>query len=156
LTAWLCRFHRQVSFGRPTWGSGDWMLDVWIEKPLQLLETTFPLDPHVERLFAATRQRARELLGIPLPIVLSNWSLSLGNVIQRGDGIAVYDWETVSRGLPLIDLVYFSIDWGRRRRRDLASSWRKTFAELLIGPPKEPIGRAIAASFARYMNELEI
>jgi hypothetical protein len=156
VTEWLCRFHRQVSFGRPIWGGSEWALDEWIEKPLRVLETAFPLDRHVEHLFGGMRQRARELSGIPLPFVLSNWSLSLGNVIRRGEGIGVYDWETVSLGLPLADLVYFSIDWGRHLRPDLAASWRNTFAELLTGPPKEPVGNAIAASIALYMSELEI
>jgi hypothetical protein len=156
VTDWLCRFQLQNSFGRPAWGGEEWSLDKWVEGPLRLLQREFVLKPEEEHLFAATRRAARGLVGTPLPIVLSNWSFSLGNVCRSAEGIGVYDWETVTRGLPLADLLYFLIDWGRLMSRELASSWRKTFVDLSIEPPKGRIARAVHRSVARYLAELEI
>ncbi|HEY3204978.1 MAG TPA: phosphotransferase [Thermoanaerobaculia bacterium] len=156
VTAWLCRFQLENSFGRPAWGSEVWSLDEWVEEPFRLFEREFVLRPEEERLFAAARRAARALVGTPLPLVLSNWSFSTGNVCRSAEGIGVYDWETITRGLPLADLLYFLIDWSRLMRRDLASSWRKTFVGLLIEPPRGRVIRAVQRSIARYLAELEI
>lgn len=156
VTGWLCRFHLANSFGRPLWGSEGWSLEEWVEDPLRFLEREFVLRPDEERLFAATRRAARALVGSPLPLVLSNWSLSAGNMCRSNREIKVYDWETVTRGLPLADLHYFLFGWGRLVSKELASSWRRTFIDLLIEPPRDRITRAVDRSLARYLAELEI
>jgi len=156
VTAWLCRFQLANSFGRPHWGGEDWSLERWVEAPLRHLEREFALSPEVESLFVATRRAARKLVGSPLPLVLSNWSFSRGNVCRSAQGIAVYDWELVSRGLPLVDLTYFLIDWGRLVQKASAASWRGTFRDLLIEPPGDRVSRAIDRSVSSYLAALAI
>lgn len=156
VTAWLCRFQLANSFGCPTWGGEDWLLEKWVEAPLRHLEGEFALPPDVERLFAATRKAAQKLVGLPLPLVLSNSSFSSGNVCRSAQGIAVYDWETASRGLPLVDLMYFLIDWGRLVQKASAASWRKTFRDLLIEPPSDRVSRAVDRSVSSYLAALAI
>jgi len=156
VTAWLCRFQLANSFGRPAWGGEDWSLEKWVETPLRHLEREFALSPDVENLFAATRRSAQKLVGSPLPIVLSNSSFSRGNVCRSDHGIAVYDWELVGRGLPLVDLMYFLIDWGRLVQKASAASWRRTFRDLLIDPPGDRVSRAVECSVSSYFAALAI
>ena len=157
VTEWLCRFQISNQFGRPAWGSAEWSLERWVEGPLRLFEREFTLTRNEERLFAATREAARALVGIPLPVVLSNWSFSLGNVCRTDDRILVYDWETVTRGLPLADLVYFLMDWGRLMRKGASASWKISFRQLLVEPRKnDRISTALQRSMARYFVELDI
>ena len=156
VTAWLCRFQLANSFGRPQWGGEEWSLEKWVEAPLRHLEREFALPPDVESLFAATRRAAQKLAGSPLPLVLSNSSFSRGNVCRSAHGIAVYDWETVGRGLPLVDLMYFLVDWGRLVQKASAASWPRTFRDLLIDPPGDRVSRAIDRAVSTYFAALAI
>jgi hypothetical protein len=138
-------------FRPPEVGGEEWSLEKWVEAPLRHLEREFALSPDVENLFAATRRAAQKLMGSPLPLVLSNWSFSRGNVCRSAQGIAVYDWETVGRGLPLVDLMYFLVDWGRLVQKASAASWRRTFRDLLIDPPGDRVSRAVDRSVSSYL-----
>jgi aminoglycoside phosphotransferase (APT) family kinase protein len=156
VVAWLCEFQVANAFGAPAWGSDRWSLGQWIEDPLRKLESEFAPLPSVERLFAGIRRAATRLVGAPLRMVLSNWSFSVGNVSRRNGSIAVYDWETVAPGLPLTDLIYFLVDWGRLVRGPSGADWRTSFRDLLIAPPAHRVSAAVQASVDRYLAALGI
>jgi aminoglycoside phosphotransferase (APT) family kinase protein len=156
VVAWLCEFQIANAFGSPTWGSDRWSLGQWIEDPLRRLESGYSGLPSVERLFAGIRRAAARLVGAPLAMVLSNWSFSVGNVCQHNGRIAVYDWETVAQGLPLTDLIYFLVDWGRLVKERSGADWRTSFRDLLIAPPVDRVSAAVQNSIDRYLAALGI
>jgi len=150
VVAWLGEFQVANSFGAPAWGGAQWLLDQWIETPLRKLETEFAESARAASLFAGIRRAAARLIGTPLPMVLSNWSFSVGNVCRNSDGVAVYDWELVARGLPLTDLIYFLVDWGRLVKRPRAD-WSTSFRELLVAAPADRVSDAVQNSIDYYL-----
>jgi hypothetical protein len=156
VVGWLCAFQAANSFGVGTWGGELWPLEKWIEEPLRTLEAKYTLPPDVERLFTKVRVAARSLIGTPLPMVLCNWSFSVGNVCRLEGGVSVYDWETVASGLPFTDLEYFLVDWGRLMKPRYDRDWRVLFRDLLVDRPTDRVSRAVRRSIDRYFATLGI
>jgi hypothetical protein len=153
---WLGRFHRQAQVGRPPWDSSA--LERLLEQPLSNYRTALGAHPDERRLFDLLRQRAKTLIGVPLPIVWAHPDLTGANVLVQGRRITVIDWSGAIPRLPLYDLLYYVmlVASGPESRRRPEARFR-LFREIFVpsGPP-EAMTRDVRAAVRQYMKSLEI
>jgi aminoglycoside phosphotransferase (APT) family kinase protein len=102
---WLQKFHREAQVTRDPWSPAA--MQRWVEEPCSRYEAAFGERPDEKRLFEAVRERARDLLGMPLPIVWAHPDLTGANIHVDGRRITVIDWSGAAPRLPLFDLLYF-------------------------------------------------
>jgi aminoglycoside phosphotransferase (APT) family kinase protein len=157
---WLTEFHAQSRVELRPWGESE--REEWVERPLAAYEETFGVTAAESALFAQTRRIARELLGLPLPIVWQHGDFSSLNVLRSGSTISVLDWESAAPGLPLEDLLYFVTRW-LLRARSSATNGKRWSAAAATDPfrqffldldSREPDVGAARAAIAAYVDRL--
>ncbi len=153
---WISEFHRQALVSRKPWDRAA--LQQWVEEPVASYRSAFGMQPAEERLFGAVRQRARTLLGVPLPIVWAHPDLTGANIHVDGRQITVIDWSGATARLPLFDLLYFVMLWtcrirGLRGTGARLRCFRGLFIELEHG---DGIVKAVREAIGQYMARLEI
>jgi hypothetical protein len=149
--AWLCEFHCQTQLKRSPWGDSE--LREWVERPLAAYEQAFGVTADERRLFARVRQRASSLVGIPAPTVLVHWNFSLSHLFRTAHEITVVDWEGVSPGPFLFDLLFFVMRWNYTVRylRGRAARLRGFRDLFCAAKPTDSVARAAHRAIAEYM-----
>ncbi len=153
---WISDFHRQAQLSREPLDRTA--LRELIEEPLSKYRDAFGLTSGEERLFAAVRQRARGLLGMPLPVLWAHPDLTASNIHICGRQVTVIDWSGATPRLPLFDLLYFVMLWTEavKRERGLAARLRR-FRETFIGCGEaDTVVNAVREGVRRYLESLEI
>jgi hypothetical protein len=168
--AWLTAFQRESRVELRRWDSDE--IERSLEVPLSEYEQAFGATAPEARLFARLRAQARELVGLPVPVVWQHGDFSSYNVLRSGRAIHVVDWEAAAPALPLDDLLYFVTRWLYRahgvtpehvgdtlaelRASGGADSFR-SFGRLFLEPvADDPAVSAARAALASYLRSLEI
>ncbi|HZO96601.1 MAG TPA: hypothetical protein VFB42_04435, partial [Gaiellaceae bacterium] len=126
--AWLVAFQRESRLELRRWDSDE--IARSLEAPLAAYEQAFGATAAEALLFARLRAQARELLGLPVPIVWQHGDFSSYNVLRSGRAIHVVDWEAAAPALPLDDLLYFVTRWLYRAHGVTPERVGDTLAEL--------------------------
>jgi Ser/Thr protein kinase RdoA (MazF antagonist) len=153
---WLGKFHRQAQVSRQPWDQSA--LERLVELPLSNYRAAFGSHPDERRLFDFIRQRAKTLIGVPLPIVWAHPDLTGANVLVQGRRITVIDWSGAIPRLPLFDLLSFVVlvasgPGSKRRPEARLRRFREIF---ILSDRPEGTTLDIRAAVWRYMKSLEI
>lgn len=154
--SWLTELHRRTESARAPWGEQE--IAAWIEEPCSAFRRRFGSGREEERLFAAAREWADRLRGLPLPLVLRHRDFTPWNLLRDGRRLRVLDWEGVRPGPPLCDLLHFLTHWGELARRAASPETRlRAFRDTLVAPrPDDPVTAAAARAVADYCGGLRI
>ena len=127
---WLSAFHQATRARTMSWDRHA--IASWIDRPLADYIRELQVGEPERSLFARVRERALDLAGLELPVVLVHNDFNPWHVYRSGERISVIDWEFVGenlaerQGLPLCDLIYFATHWYHLARglRDESSQLR--------------------------------
>lgn len=153
---WISEFDRQAEVSRKPWDQAS--LRRWVEDPVARYRSAFRVRPAEERLLAAVHQRARALLGMPLPVVWAHPDLNPANVLIFDHEISVIDWSGAAASLPLFDFLYFVMLWAREldAERGLESRLRQFRAIFIARGKADAVTMVIREAIRRYLNRLAI
>jgi hypothetical protein len=88
-------------------GDGTWFANI-VEDPLRYFAETFPVREDEAAMIARTRDIVAPLRNAGLPFVCEHGDLSHPNLILRGRGVGIIDWELAQMdGLVAYDLFIF-------------------------------------------------
>ncbi len=153
---WLTEFHEKTVVRRIPLGSAG--IDAWVEGRLAAYERAIELTEAEQRLFGEVRRRAISLAGTLIPIVWCHRAFSPWNICRTGGEVRVTDWEEAEPGLPLVDLLYFSLRWSHQARKPRRLEDRLVLLRELFCEPARG-DRAfvpVHAAIGEYMKRLEI
>jgi hypothetical protein len=148
---WLTEFHCQTQLKRSQWGDAE--LREWVETPLAAYEQAFGVTASERRLFARVRRRASSLVGIPVPTVLVHWNFSMSHLFRTAHEITVVDWEGISPGPSLFDLLFFVMRWNYTVRYLRGSDARlRGFRDLFCASKRtDSVATAAHRAITEYM-----
>jgi hypothetical protein len=112
---WLRVFHSRCPASREVWTEKDFAR--WVGQPLARYAEATNATRFEEELIARAIALGRSCIGRPIPIVWQHYAFGPWNVCRRGTTVGVFDWEEVTPGLPLLDLLYFSLRCYEQIRR---------------------------------------
>lgn len=153
---WLGEFHAQTGIGRPLWGAPE--LARWIDEPFEAYGAAFGTTAGEQRLFAATRDYAAALAGVPLPVVWQHRDFNVWNLVRSGEELSVLDWEGARIGPAGCDLLHFMTHWNEtaRHAHDARAALR-CFRELFLEPNLgDAIVDASERAIARYAQRIDM
>jgi hypothetical protein len=156
VVSWITEFSRQTQVARGPWRTAD--VDRWVGGPADEYGKKWGASAEEERLLQATVERARALLGVPLPVVWQHEDLNESNISYSSHMVRVFDWEKARVGLPLADLFSFATHWAYRSEglKDEGPRLGR-FRELFIErEPGDEIARLVNQAVERYTKELRI
>jgi aminoglycoside phosphotransferase (APT) family kinase protein len=91
-TGWLSALHRETAFAAPPFGEAA--QDLWVERVIERYRGHIGWDDVEEDLFGRVRRSARDLRGLPIPLVVSHGDYAIGNIMVRSGRVAgLIDWE---------------------------------------------------------------
>jgi aminoglycoside phosphotransferase (APT) family kinase protein len=152
---WLTDFHLESRVETRRWTEND--VERWLEHPLTGYERAFGPTEAESRLFTEARRRARDVRGVPIPVVWQHRDFSSLNILRTGGSIHVVDWEGASLGPPLDDLLYFATRWLHRARHSTRADAALAFRQLLLDPRyRDPAVDAVRGVISRYARALDI
>ena len=150
---WLSDFHRQTEIARRPWGPDEF--NRWFGPLVERWNSVFATGLAEARLFAGLRSLSRSLTGAVLPEVWTHGDLVLGNVFREGADVTVLDWAGAEPGLPLLDLLDFTLSrMGGVLRNE--SERLELFTELLLSPAPVRRAREVRAGLEGYLTSLQI
>ncbi|MBA4157290.1 MAG: phosphotransferase [Gemmatimonadetes bacterium] len=156
VAGWLTDFHRQTRTNQVRWGESVYQesMDRSFETYAERLGTA----ANEQRLFEEVRRRSQELTEVTVPTVWMHGDLHGGNVYRHRGGIAVIDWATGRPGLPLLDLLQFSMFWYCMvQRPESGAEAVRAFRSLFIDrDPGTPAAGAVHDEMSRYMAALDL
>lgn len=150
---WLSDFQRQTEITRGSWGPDEF--NRWFAPLLDRWSSIFTTGLAEARLFADLGSLSASLNGAALPVVWTHGDLVLGNVFQEGTGLTILDWAGAEPGLPLSDLLDFTLSrLGCRLREE--SERLSLFTELLLSPSPVRRAREVRSGLKGYLRSFEI
>jgi len=154
-TSWLIRLHRQGAISDGQW-SDERRLES-VDRPLAAFASRFGTTDGEAELFDATRARAADLVGQPLPVVWEHGDFTIWNIFRDADRIRVLDWEHSRAGVPLPDVIRLATHWHEAvRGLETTGSRSEGFAELFTGTGKHPATKEARSAVLRYEQELDL
>jgi Phosphotransferase enzyme family len=148
---WLSRFQRETAAGGVTLGTEAF--EEWVRPVFERYRAVIGWSGWEEGLLDRLAMVARELTGVPVPLVAVHGDYAIGNVLIDGRRISgVVDWEQGRRrGLPFTDLFKFAASYGSYL--DRAAPPR---LGSLPGHPGWAEARRRWAAFTQWANALGI
>ncbi|MEA2557583.1 MAG: hypothetical protein QOG88_1121 [Actinomycetota bacterium] len=112
VATWLRRFRADSNAGTVPLDASTF--DEWVASVFLRFADTFGWGPELEDLLRDVRERARELMGCPIPVGGSHGDLAIANVLVDGDHVSgVVDWELGAIGAPpFADIYKFPLSYG--------------------------------------------
>ena len=104
-TAWLATFHRETMSAAPLFG--DAAQDLWVDRVIERYRSEIGWDEVEVDLFGRVRESARDLQGLPIPLVASHGDYAIGNImVESGRVAGLIDWERGDQARPPFRDIY--------------------------------------------------
>lgn len=153
---WLRQFHK-VTRTATTWSTADHEAFITARVRTCLAACDWPA-PETEFLHTL-ESRARELIGRVVPRVIQHNDFNPWNISRHGRELYVFDWEAGESGPPLLDLVYFAVEWyalsvGRSRSPD---AMREALQSLFCSPmPEGSAAACVDSEISEYVRSVGV